>query len=78
MNSWVRIRACMIPGMLTAEDQLRNPRPGSRVEAAHNFGVDLTLLIEGLRKSPEERVRDLQCAIKGLRVDSRQSTPGDD
>jgi hypothetical protein len=39
-----------------AEDRLRHPRPGSRIEAAQNFGVDLTLLIEKLRLSPEERV----------------------
>jgi hypothetical protein len=52
--------------MSTAEERLRNPPPGSRVEAARDFGVDLTLLIERLRKTPEERVRDLQSAIEGL------------
>lgn len=52
--------------MATAEDQLRNPPPGSRVEAARDYGVDLTLLIERLRRTPEERVRDLQQAIGGL------------
>jgi hypothetical protein len=40
-----------------AEDRLRNPRPGSRIEAAKRYGVDLTLLIENLRLSPAERVR---------------------
>ena len=40
-----------------AEDRLRHPRPGSRIEAAQKFGIDLTLLIEKLRLSPEERVR---------------------
>jgi hypothetical protein len=40
-----------------AEDRLRHPRPGSRIGAAQEFGVDLTLLIEKLRLSPEERVR---------------------
>ena len=40
-----------------AEHRLRNPRPGSRIEAAQKFGIDLTLLIEKLRLSPEERVR---------------------
>lgn len=52
--------------MPTAEERLRNPVPGSRVEAARDFGIDLTLLIERLRKTPEERVRDLQSAINGL------------
>jgi hypothetical protein len=52
--------------MSLAEERLRNPLPGSRVEAARDFGIDLTLLIERLRKTPEERVRDLQSAIDGL------------
>ena len=52
--------------MFTAEERLRNPPPGSRVEAARDYGIDLTLLIERLRKTPEERVRDLQSAIDGL------------
>lgn len=52
--------------MTTAEDRLRNPPPGSRIAAARDFGIDLTLLIERLRKTPEERVRDLQHAIEGL------------
>lgn len=52
--------------MSIAEERLRNPPPGSRVEAARDFGIDLTLLIERLRKTPEERVRDLQSAIEGL------------
>jgi hypothetical protein len=45
-----------------AEDRLRCPRPGSRIEAAQKFGVDLTLLIEKLRLSPEERVRHMHDA----------------
>jgi hypothetical protein len=52
--------------MSTAEERLRHPPPGSRAEAARDFGIDLTLLIERLRKTPEERVRDLQSAIEGL------------
>jgi hypothetical protein len=55
-----------MPCMSIAEEILRNPPPGSRVEAARDFGIDLTLLIERLRKTPEERVRDLQTAIEGL------------
>lgn len=52
--------------MSITEERLRNPTPGSRVAAARDFGVDLTLLIERLRKTPEERVRDLQSAIDVL------------
>lgn len=52
--------------MASAEEGLRHPAPGSCVEAARDFGIDLTILIEWLRKTPEERVRDLQSAIDGL------------
>lgn len=46
------------------EDRLRHPRPGSRIEAAQKFGIDLSLLIEKLRLSPEERVRRMHDAAK--------------
>jgi hypothetical protein len=49
-----------------AEEKLLHPRPGGRIEAARAHGVDLTLLIERLRLTPEERVRDLQRAVRGL------------
>ncbi len=39
-----------------AEERLRNPAPGSRIEAAQKFGIDLTLLIGQLRLTPAERV----------------------
>jgi hypothetical protein len=45
-----------------AENRLRHPRPGSRIEAARRFGIDLTLLIETLRLSPEQRVRRMHDA----------------
>lgn len=48
------------PGKLAiAEDRLRNPVPGSRIEAARARGVDLTLLIAQLRLTPAERVRHM-------------------
>lgn len=37
-------------------ERLRCPKPGSRIEAARDFGVDLNLLIANLRLSPAERV----------------------
>jgi hypothetical protein len=52
--------------MNQVEEKLLHPRPGSCVEAARAYGIDLTLLIERLRLTPEERVRDLQRAIQGL------------
>ena len=42
-----------------AEDRLRNPAPGSRIEAARALGVDLTLLMAQLRLTPAERVRNM-------------------
>lgn len=45
------------------EQRLREPPPGSAIEAARDFGIDLTLLIERLRLTPDERVRRLQQAM---------------
>ena len=45
-----------------AAERLRNPAPGSRIEAAQKYGIDLTLLIEQLRLTPAERVRRMQQA----------------
>jgi hypothetical protein len=42
-----------------AEERLRNPRPGSKIAAAKEYGIDLTLLIENLRLTPAERVRKM-------------------
>lgn len=52
--------------MTRAEEKLLTPSPGGRIEAARAHGVDLTLLVERLRLSPEDRVRDLQRAAAGL------------
>ena len=35
--------------------RLRNPKPGGKVEAAREFGVDVTLLIEQIQLSPADR-----------------------
>jgi hypothetical protein len=48
------------------EERLLNPPPGSALEAARNFGIDLSLLAERLRLSPEERLRDLQQVMRAL------------
>ncbi|MFT3744958.1 MAG: hypothetical protein QM785_11785 [Pyrinomonadaceae bacterium] len=41
----------------TPEEKLLNPRPGSKIAAARDFGIDLTLLVENLRLTPAERIR---------------------
>lgn len=52
--------------MNRAEERLLNPPPGGRIEAARAHGIDLGLLVERLRRTPEERVRDLQRVAAGL------------
>jgi hypothetical protein len=44
----------------TIEEKLLNPKPGSKAAAAKEFGIDLTLLIENLRLTPQQRVENLQ------------------
>jgi hypothetical protein len=52
--------------MNRAEERLLNPPPGGRIEAARAHCIDLSLLVERLRKTPKERVRNLQRAAAGL------------
>ena len=49
-----------------AEDRLRYPARGSRIEAAVDYGIDVTLLIEQLRLTPAERARRLEKTTDGL------------
>jgi hypothetical protein len=49
-----------------AEDSLLHPARGSRIEAARNHGIDLTLLVEQLRLTPAERARKLELASRVL------------
>jgi hypothetical protein len=53
------LRALTPEELARAEAKLRNPAPGSRIEAAQKFGIDLTLLISHLRLSPAERARQM-------------------
>ncbi len=43
--------------MRTPEEKLLNPRPGSKIAEARDFGLDLTMLVENLRYSPAERIK---------------------
>ena len=49
-----------------AAERLRNPKPGSKIEAAVKYGVDVTLLIEQLRLTPLERMKKLEEATRQL------------
>jgi hypothetical protein len=40
--------------------------PGSRIEAAREYGIDLTLLMEQLRLTPAERARKLESASTAM------------
>ena len=51
-----------------------NPPPGSAAARARDFGIDLTLTLQRLRLTPDERVRQLQQAmfeIENMRVDHK-------
>ena len=48
------------------QELILNPRPGSKVAAALEFGIDLTLTFGQLKKTPQERLEDQQSAMRGL------------
>jgi hypothetical protein len=49
------------------EELLLNPRPGTAAAAARDFGIDLTLTVENLRRSPEERIRRNDACVAAIR-----------
>jgi hypothetical protein len=74
----VRALRALTPEELTrAEERLRHPAAGSRIEAARDYGIDLTLLISQLRLTPAERARHLEdaaTALEQIRGIARQRT----
>lgn len=50
----------------TPEEKLLNPRPGSKIAEARDFGIDLTQLVENLRLSPAERIRRNDEAVNSM------------
>jgi len=48
------------------EDYFLNPPPGSAAARAVEFGIDLTLTLENLRLTPEERIRKLDDRLAGI------------
>lgn len=61
-----RLRALTPDELARAETRLLHPLPGSRIEAAKNHGLDLTLLVEQLRLTPAERATKLELASTAL------------
>mgnify|MGYP001128791504 CR=1 FL=1 len=50
----------------TPEEKLLHPRPGSKIAAAKEFGIDLSLVAAQLRKTPQQRIDDLQSSMRSL------------
>ena len=48
------------------KQMIMNPRPGSKVAAALEFGTDLTLTLGQLKRTPQERLDNQQSAMRGL------------
>ena len=62
------------------EDYFLNPPPGSAAARAVEFGIDLTLTLENLRLTPEERIQKLDEFILGvarLKASARRLGPRD-
>ena len=51
---------------ISNDDPFLNPPPGSAAERAVEFGIDLTLTLENLQLTPEERIRKLDDFIEGI------------
>ena len=43
---------------------IQNPPPGSAIERAKQFGVDLTLTLGNLRLTPQQRVEKMAAAAR--------------
>jgi len=43
---------------------VQNPPPGSKMEAAKVYGVDLTLNLRSLTRTPTQRVLEMEAALK--------------
>jgi len=54
------------------EMELIDPKPGTKAAAARDFGIDLSLTVSNLRLTPEERIRQLDRHVDGIR-DLRRS-----
>lgn len=60
----------------TPEEKLLNPMPGSKIAEARQFGLDLSLVVENMRLTPEQRILKLQEAgisIERLREEVARS-----
>jgi len=57
-----------------ALDLVNNPPPGSEMAKAKEFGVDLTLLLSALRRTPTERARTLSDGARIFEIARKNTT----
>ena len=50
----------------TVEEKLLNPKLGSYIEAARDYGIDLTQIVENLRLTPAERIKRNDQAVNSV------------
>jgi hypothetical protein len=50
----------------TARERLLDPKPGSKIAEARDYGIDLTMLAENLRYTPAERIKRNDQAANSL------------
>lgn len=51
----------------TPEEKLLNPLPGSKIADAAAYGIDLTQLVENLRRTPAERIKRNDAVVNSVR-----------
>ncbi|HSP62103.1 MAG TPA: hypothetical protein VLQ90_03880 [Pyrinomonadaceae bacterium] len=49
------------------ERWLIEPKPGTAAAAARDFGIDLSLTVSNLRRTPEGRIKNLDSQVDGIR-----------
>ena len=59
----------------TREEKLLHPRPGGKIAAARDYGIDLTLVVENLRLTPEQRLEKLRQAVVSFEELRREARP---
>ncbi len=50
----------------SAREKLLDPKPGSKIAEARDFGIDLTMLAENLRFTPAERIKRNDQAVNSM------------
>ncbi len=53
-----------------------NPPPNSKIAAAKEFGIDLTLLLRKLMLTPEQRLDELQQTMESFEEFRREAAKG--